>query len=85
MPEIKTNFLIMMVLLSIASFCFFAINFQMKNAHGSIITNTLASQTAELTGNIVSGIIYFKIGARLGFSISFGLAAFGTFILIFVV
>lgn len=83
-PIIRQNFLILMILLSVCSFSLFCINFQMRKVQGSITTNTLASQGAELSAKFVSGFLYFKMGAKLGLSISYVFSMAGSIILIFV-
>ena len=42
-PEIRTNSIVMLGLISISSFCYFLINFSMKKIKGSLIKNTLTS------------------------------------------
>lgn len=83
--QIRRNFIILMIILSVSSFCFFCINFQMKNVQGSIITNTLASQSSELVADLVGGIIYFKIGARLSFTMAYIFSIAGSILLIFAI
>lgn len=41
--QIRRNFLTLMFLLSSSSFCFFLINFQMKNVKGYLVTLTIVS------------------------------------------
>jgi hypothetical protein len=54
----------------------------MKYVEGSLIKNTLISQVAELSANIISGIIYAKFGPRLGFTSMYALSLVGSILLI---
>lgn len=80
--SIKTNTLVLTLMLSTTSFGQFNINFLMKNVNGSIIENTIASQTSELLGDIFSGYLYLRHGSKNGFSIAYSLSFFGSLLLI---
>ena len=69
--QIRRNFLVLMYLLSMNSFCFFLINFQMKFVKGSLIKNTLGSQIAEFSADALSGVVYAGVGPRRGFVCSY--------------
>ena len=71
-----------MVLLSASSFCYFLINFAMQFINGSIISNTLSCQFAEVFADIVSNRIYQKLGAKYGFSICFMICILGSVLLL---
>lgn len=65
--ELRNNFTALMTLLTISSFSLYLINFNMNQVKGSLISNTIFSYCAELFANLLSGVIYFYIGARWGF------------------
>lgn len=83
--EIRRNFLCLMLLLSLGSFCFFCMNFQLKHVEGNIIDNTLASQTSELIADCLSSIVLFCVGARLSLSFSFLISLTGLIVLLHVI
>ena len=84
-PEIRVNFMIIMSIMSICSYCYYAINYQMKDVKGSIIINTLASQAAEVSAVLLSGVLLAKMGPKKGFAFIFAVSASGSIALIFVV
>lgn len=75
--QIRRNTVVLAVLFSVGSFCFFSMNFLMGYMQGSIIVNTYASQLSEILGTILSAVIYTKLGARLGFSVSYLFSTIG--------
>ena len=54
----------------------------MKNVNGSLIRNTIASQSAELIGNALGGVVFSYLGLIPGFTTSYILAIVGTVLLI---
>jgi len=81
---LRANFIALCFLLSTCSFCFFLINFQMKYLEGSLIQNNIFFQSAELISNATSGYLYFIVGPRKAFSMSFFLSIVGCiFLMIF--
>ena len=54
----------------------------MKKVKGSITTNTLVSQISELSGNAISVFYYLGAGPKRSFTVSYGLGAIGTFLLL---
>lgn len=70
-----------LVLLSISSFCFYMINFQMKLVKGTLTQNTIVSQVAELSANWYSGLMYSSVGPRMGFTTSYLLCLGGSILL----
>lgn len=56
----------------------------MRVVKGSIITNTLASQIAEMTADFVGGVLYFKMGPRASLSFSYLFSIVGSVALIFI-
>ena len=72
--QIRRNFLIFTLIISILSFCFYSLNLSLKKTKGNLLVNTLSSQTAEITAHLVGGILFYKFGARssmlMGFLIS---------------
>lgn len=81
--QLRRNFVILMILLSTNSFVYFLINFQMKYVKGSLIENTLASQGAEFTADVFSGVIYNFLGARKSFVTSYLFSIVGSLLLLF--
>ena len=79
--QIRRNFLTLMFLLSSSSFCFFLINFQMKNVEGYLVTLTIVSQLAEFFANLSGGYLYNKVGPKMGFSSMFLLSTLGSIML----
>jgi hypothetical protein len=75
--QVQRNFWAMMILISSSSFCFFLITYQMKNMKGSIIYNNMSQGIACVIANILSGIIYYLLGPKLGFNLSYLTAAIG--------
>ena len=82
MKPLRQNFIVCIVLLSSSSFCFFFVNFMMKNLNGSIIKNTIFSQSAEIVARALGGVIYMKVGARLSLSSMFMISTIGSIFLI---
>lgn len=80
-PEIRVNSIVLAILMSISSFCFFLINFSMKKIKGSLIKNTLTSQAAEFTADLTSGLVYFLIGPKKAFVIMYLLSMTGIVLL----
>ena len=54
----------------------------MKLVAGNIISNTLSSQAAEFSANLLSGVFYYYLGARLSFGSMFTLSAVGSICLL---
>ena len=79
--QLKYNFLSLMGLLTLTSFVYYVINFQMKNIPGSLVQNTIVSQLAEISADIVSGVILTSIGHTYGFQSMFALTIGGTLLL----
>lgn len=80
--QIRRNFFGLLILMSITSFCFFLITYQMKNIKGSMISNTLSQSFAVFMGNIVSGLMYFFLGPRLGFCLSYITTVIGSMLML---
>lgn len=76
------NLILLAVMISTASFCFFNFNFLMKNVKGSIITNSLCSAGSELIANLTSGFILQKYGPRRSFLWLYVSSLIGTILLI---
>jgi hypothetical protein len=70
--------------MSTSAFCFFLINFQLKTIPGDLVSLTLVNQVADITGTLISGLIYFKLGARKSLILSGTLAGLGSTLLLFV-
>lgn len=81
-PSLKINTFILALMATTASFCFYNFNFLMKNVEGSLIHNTMASATSELVGDLVSGVLYMKLGPRYAFSLSYAISFVGSICLI---
>ena len=62
--EIRRNFIIIALVFSFGCFCFFCINFQMKNVEGEMFYNVMANQSSEIVANFVSSILYLAVGPR---------------------
>ena len=63
------------------SFSSYCLNFTVKNIPGSIMSNTISSQTSELLGNFSAGFLYSFLKAKRAFIVSFSLAIVGCLIL----
>ena len=68
---------------SAASFAYYMINIYMKYLPGNIFTNTFASGFSELVADIVSGMIYGRLGARLTYSGLLALSLLGGVCILF--
>ena len=79
--QLRRNLVILVISLMSSSFCYFLINFQMKQFEGSLITNTLSSQIAELLADIISMFLYRRLGAKLAFSSMFMFSVVGAALL----
>lgn len=55
----------------------------MKNVRGSLITNTLASQGAEFSADVFSGVIYKTLGPRKSFVTSYIISIVGSLFLLY--
>lgn len=64
--EIRTNWLCLMTILSSICFCFFLINFQMKQIPGDLISITVVSSLAEFTAGCLASSLYLKLGDKVG-------------------
>ena len=53
----------------------------MKNVTGYLVTLTIVSQVAEFSANVSGGIVYNKVGPRIGFSSMFVLSTVGSILL----
>lgn len=71
-----------MLLLSLATFSFFGMNFQMKNVEGNMFDNMMASQLSEIAADFLSGIIFYCVGAKKSFQLSFLVGLIGHILLI---
>ena len=56
----------------------------LKNVGGSLIVNTLSSQFAEITADLLGGVLLYKLGARKGMFLVFLVSVAGAIGLIFV-
>ena len=72
-----------MMALTASSFCAFMINFQMGQVQGTLVKNTIVSQSAEVAADLASGLIYLWIGPKWTFSSLFLLSVLGSTLLIF--
>jgi len=54
----------------------------MKFVKGSIITNTIASQAAEIIAILGSGYLYYLVGPKISFACAFLLATLGSSLLL---
>ena len=79
--HLRQNLIILIILLMSSSFCVYVIIFQMKQFKGSLITNTLSSQIAEVLADAISIFLYRRLGAKLAFSSMFILSAVGAVLL----
>ena len=70
-----------MVLLSASSFGYHFCNFQMKYFPGSMYSNIMSSQAAELAGTVAGMFLTNKLDARFAFSSMFALSLFGSALL----
>uniref|UniRef100_A0A7S3IE74 Uncharacterized protein n=1 Tax=Strombidium inclinatum TaxID=197538 RepID=A0A7S3IE74_9SPIT len=73
----------LMVILTACSFCFYLINFEMKYIEGSLVRNTITSQTSEFIADIVGSLFYLRYGPRIGMSFMFVITIVGSTLLIF--
>ena len=55
----------------------------MKNIKGDLIINTLSSQMAEISADIIGAIVFFKIGAKRSLFTAYLIGALGSLGLIF--
>ena len=67
----------MTTLISMASFCYFLINFLMGTQPGYIVTNTLSSQISELIAD-ATAILFVNFGLRRAFVGTYLLSAVGS-------
>ena len=72
-----------MALLTISSFAYYLLELQIERELGSVISNTIYSQTSEISAYAVAGIVFSTFGARNTLYIMYGLTLFGTFLLFF--
>jgi len=72
-----------MALLSISSFAYYLLDLQIERELGSVISNTIFSQTSEISAYAVAGIIFSSLGAKHCLYINYSLALFGTMLLFF--
>lgn len=70
-----------MTLLSISSFAYYLLDLQIEREIGSVIANTIYSQTSEISAYAVAGIIFSALGARNCLYINYGLSLLGTILL----
>lgn len=82
--QIRRNFFVLMFILSVCSFYYYQFNLGLGSVPGSLLTNTLSSQIAEVSADIIAGIVYTKIGAKASMFISFTIASVGSICLILV-
>lgn len=82
--QIRRNFLIFMLQLSVSSLCFYTINLNMKNVQGTLLVNTMSSQVAELSAVIISGFIFSLVGPRIALFTSYLICVFGSLCLIYI-
>uniref|UniRef100_A0A7S3IW85 Uncharacterized protein n=1 Tax=Strombidium inclinatum TaxID=197538 RepID=A0A7S3IW85_9SPIT len=68
--------------MAFCTFSYYLINFEVKYMTGSMVRNTLVSQTAEFLSTLGGGLIYYKLGARYGLSSQFVLTIIGSVFLI---
>ena len=71
-----------MILISISSFTYFLFNFKIKNVHGSITLNTLASATAECIAKVACLFVYKYLGPKKSYATSYIIATIGTILLL---
>lgn len=81
-PDIRRNFITLMLTLSLATFSFFCMNFQMKNVEGNMFDNMMASQLSEVAADCVSGLIFYCVGAKRSFCLSFLVGLIGHILLV---
>lgn len=79
--QFRRNLLILMMALTASSFCAFMINFQMGEVQGTLVKNTIVSQSAEVAADLASGLIYLWIGPKWTFSSLFLLSVMGSTLL----
>ena len=70
-----------MVLISASSLCYYLILFQLKSFSGEMIPNTLSSQLAEISANILSMFLYQQLNPKTSFATMFSLSLFGSILL----
>jgi hypothetical protein len=75
--SIKINIAIMLLLWLTACFNYYMLSFLLKYLPGNIYVNGLMSSSSEITGYLVSGLIYRKIGAKLTYVLVLSFATLG--------
>ena len=77
MPIIRNNFITLMIILSLESYSTYSLSYLMKSIEGNMFDNTMASQLSEVVADLASGVLFFCVGARKGFILSFFVSILG--------
>jgi hypothetical protein len=75
--SIRINIVIMMLCWISACFNYFMLSFLIKYFPGNIYANGLMSSTSEITGYLVSGLLYRKLGTKFTYFFVLSLATLG--------
>ena len=79
-----SNLIVMTVLWTASSFCYFLINFQMKYIHGNTFLNTGSAALSESIAYLCGGLLVKKFGAKKSFISAFLFSATGSLLIIFI-
>ena len=76
-PSIRINLAIMMLCWLTACFNYFMLSFLIKYFPGNIYANGLMSSASEMSGDLLMGLIYNKIGTKASYLLILSLATLG--------
>ena len=80
----SVNLIILVVIWTVSSFDWFLVNFELKYIKGNIFLNTVIASLSEIPAHILSGLMYYKFGARITFATLFAISLLGSILYIFV-
>lgn len=81
-PVLRRNFVGLILMMSVTSFSYYMINFQVKRVPGGIVESTTSSQAAELIAVICSGFLYHFCGAKWGLVMCYSVSLLGSVFMI---
>lgn len=79
--QLRRNFFVLVVNMTICSFINYLSNFQMTEVKGNMITNLICLQCAAIAGGLLGGVVYALLGPKLGMIISYAFTLVGAFLL----